>query len=366
MTQDELSEILKSHEWRDVEFKEARRDVPRSSYETVSAFANTEGGHIIFGAKKVGEELDILGVLEVDKVQNDFLAALRQRDKISALLDVREQLQEKEGATLLIFYIPEAHRSEKPVYLNGDIRRSFIRKGGCDVRCSDNESNRFLIDASTERYDDQPVDFDLNTAFDTDSIKWYRATYEGRPGNRSYATLSDSEFLDQMGLLVNQGESKVAARAAILLFGANASFRQLLPRPVVDCQRFFSSYAKTNVGGRWDDRLVLDENLVLVWQSLMDWYRKFSEVPFRVDPTSLQREDTPMDYRAVREAMANLLIHQDYSDHARKPEIRHYSDKSIFWNPGDAFDTNTELLEPNQNEVRNPRIVTAFRRIGLS
>ena len=64
--------------------------------------------------------------------------------------------------------------------------------------------------------------------------------------------------------------------------------------------------------------------------------------------------------------MANLLIHQDYSDHARKPEIRFYSDQSVFWNPGDAFDTNTELLEPNQKEVRNPRIVTAFRRIGLS
>ena len=68
MTQDELSELLNAYEWRDVEFKEARRAVPRNSYETVSAFANTEGGHLVFGVKKDGEELDILGVIEVDKV----------------------------------------------------------------------------------------------------------------------------------------------------------------------------------------------------------------------------------------------------------------------------------------------------------
>ena len=64
--------------------------------------------------------------------------------------------------------------------------------------------------------------------------------------------------------------------------------------------------------------------------------------------------------------MVNLLIHQDYSDHSRKPEIRHYADQSVFWNPGDAFAANADLLEPGEKEVRNPRIVTAFRRIGLS
>ena len=64
--------------------------------------------------------------------------------------------------------------------------------------------------------------------------------------------------------------------------------------------------------------------------------------------------------------MVNLLIHQDYSDHSRKASIRHYTDQTVFWNPGDAFATDADLLEPGEKEVRNPRIVTAFRRIGLS
>ena len=44
MQRTELIERLKGYEWNDVEFKEARRAVPRNVYETVSAFANTEGG----------------------------------------------------------------------------------------------------------------------------------------------------------------------------------------------------------------------------------------------------------------------------------------------------------------------------------
>lgn len=42
----------------------------------------------------------------------------------------------------------------------------------------------------------------------------------------------------------------------------------------------------------------------------------------------------------------------------RKPVIKFFTDQTIFWNPGDAFNTAEEL--------RNPAIVKAFRRIGMS
>ena len=366
MTQDELMELLRAHEWRDVEFKEAQHEVPRNAYETVSAFANTEGGHLVFGVRKSGQDVEVVGVLDVDKVQGDFLTTLRQPSKVSVVVNVQEELHKHGDSDLLIFYVPEVRRSEKPVFLNGDIRRSFVRSGGSDIRCSDNERNRFLLDAAVERHEGQIVDFNLNAAFDSESLKWYRTVYDGKPGNRSYASLSDVDFLKEMGLLVeHEGQSR-PSRAAILLFGTNATVRQLLPRPIVDCQRFSRTRDTADTGERWVDRLVLDENLVRAWQSLIDWYQRLTDRPFRVDPTSLQRDDAPPDYRAFRESMVNLLIHQDYSDHSRKPEIRHYTDQTVFWNPGDAFATGVDLLEPGEKEVRNPRIVTAFRRIGLS
>ena len=366
MMRDDLIELLNAHEWRDVEFKEAQHAVPRNAYETVSAFANTDGGHLVFGVRKNGQEFKVVGVLDVDKVQNDFLTTLRDRQKLSVIVDVREELQEFEGSDLLIFFVPEVRRSDKPVFLNGNITQTYIRSGGSDVRCSTGELNRFLTDAAPERYDGQSAPFNVDTALDWDSVRWYRAIYEGRPENRSYATLSDVDFLNEVGLLVEEHGRVLPSRAAILLFGANATFRQLLPRPVVDCQRFSLNRDGADTGARWIDRRVLDENLVRTWQALIDWYQKFADQPFRVDPSSLQRDDAPPDYRAFRESMVNLLIHQDYADHSRKAEIRYYADQTVFWNTGDAFATDADLLEPGEKEVRNPRIVTAFRRIGLS
>ena len=170
-----------------------------------------------------------------------------------------------------------------------------------------------------------------------------------------------------MGLIVEQGGERRPTRAAILLFGANPTFRQLLPRPVVDCQRFMTTREAADTEDRWFDRVVLEENLVRTWRFLIeDWYQKFAEHPFRLDPTTMQRDDTPPDYRAFRESMINLLMHQDYADHSRQAVIRHYRDQTVFWNPGDAFAADPDLIEPREREVRNPRLVLAFRRIGLS
>ena len=366
MEKAELIDRLKGYEWKDIEFKEARGDVPKNAYETVSAFANTEGGHLVFGVRQNGDEFEVVGVLAVDKVQSDFLTTLRQPKKISVVLNVKEELHRQGDAKLLVFYVPEASRAEKPVYLDGNIDRSFVRRGGSDIRCSVNERDRFLVDAAPERFDSRVIERDPETAFDGNSIRWYRETYERRPGNRSRADLSDLDFLDEMGLLAERDGRRIPTRAAVLMFGCNAAFRQLLPRPVVDCQRFALSRDNADTGARWDDRTVLDENLIRTWRALVDWYERFAERPFRIDSTTFQRDDTPPDYLAYRESLVNLLIHQDYSDQGRKAEVRHYADQTVFWNPGDAFTAAADLVEPGEKEVRNPRIVTAFRRIGLS
>ena len=73
MTKDELIARLGKYEWNDVEFKKAQRDVPKNAYETVSAFSNTAGGYLVFGVKDTEGNFEIVGVIEVDKVQNDFL-----------------------------------------------------------------------------------------------------------------------------------------------------------------------------------------------------------------------------------------------------------------------------------------------------
>jgi predicted HTH transcriptional regulator len=57
VTRDELVARLKGYEWTDFECKKAQRSVPRDTYSTVSAFANTEGGWLLFGVSEVNGQL---------------------------------------------------------------------------------------------------------------------------------------------------------------------------------------------------------------------------------------------------------------------------------------------------------------------
>ncbi len=362
----ELAERLKSGEWNDIEFKKSQKGVSESAYETVSAFSNTAGGYLVFGVKDTNGNYDIVGVLEVDKVQNEFLSTLRTGDKLNRIITTKENIvKSDDGKTLLIFYIPEAHRQEKPVYLKGDIRQSYIRRDACDERCTKTEIERFLREASSEHYGAQSLDFDPEDCFDADALKWYRAIFESR-NPEGDSSMSDLEFLHHWGLINETRDQLLPTRASILLFGNDAVFRQILRRPVVACQWINASECGPPPDQRWADRLLVERNLIHGWRSLLDWYMKYAERPFNVDPATLQREDLPPDHIAFRETAINLLIHQDYADHTRKPEILFYRDGTVFWNPGDAFASSTELLEPGEKEVRNPRIVSAFRRIGFS
>lgn len=366
MNLDELLGRINKFEWNDVEFKKAQRSVPDAAYESVAAFANTAGGYLVFGVEDKQGSFEIVGVIEIEKVQNDFLSCLRAAGKLNRPIVVQENAMEHDGKTLLVFHVPESRRKDKPIYLNNDIRKSYIRRGGGDERCTGPEIERFLRDASDTTYDSEIMpNLDAEDFFDKDSVAWYRHVLQEKQAHR-HAELNDVEFLNEWGFVVESDHTLRPTRAAVLLFGAARLLRNLLPRGVVDYQRIDMEFDQWTPERRWSDRVVLEENIIQAWQVLVEKYFRFSERPFSVDATNLRRHDDPPDYISFREATINLLIHQDFGDQTRKPVIKIFSDRTVFWNPGDAFVTVDQLLDPTEKEVRNPAIVAAFRRIGLS
>ena len=65
MTKDELLRSLNGTEWTDFEVKEARTDVPKSAWETVSAFSNSYGGWIVFGIREKKTEGKTAYLMEI-------------------------------------------------------------------------------------------------------------------------------------------------------------------------------------------------------------------------------------------------------------------------------------------------------------
>ena len=77
MNKNELIKKLEDIEWEDFEVKEAKSEIPKSSWETVSAFSNTSGGWIVFGVSKKGKDYKIKGVENPERIEQNFTTVLR-------------------------------------------------------------------------------------------------------------------------------------------------------------------------------------------------------------------------------------------------------------------------------------------------
>ncbi|WP_417432998.1 RNA-binding domain-containing protein [Hoeflea sp.] len=365
MTREEFLARLQSAEWDDIELKEATWAVPKSALETVSAFANTKGGHLVFGVKESNGMFSITGVTDIDKVQNDFLGQVRDGQKVSVTLPIAGDVHTMPEGSVICFYVPEAPRHAKPVYLDRNPKKAYIRRGSGDYTCTGEELLRFIRDAGSITYDSETLDLDPTKCFDWGTVRSYRAMFETRnPGKDGSA--DDMSFLRNWGFLVERGGRILPTRAAVIVLGSGEYVRQELPRIVVDLQFYRHSVSEYSPSVRWADRVTVEANLLEAWKALLDFYLKHSENPFAVDPTTLRRHSDPPDYISFREAAINLLIHQDFGDATRLPVIRFFRDQAEFFNPGDALASREQLLDPGDKEVRNPQIVRAFQRIGLS
>lgn len=366
MTIDELKKLLNAGEWNDIEFKAARNAVPKSAFETVCSFANTHGGRLVLGVSQTGERFEITGVESPDKLQNDFLSLLHAGGKINHDVRISEERLVLNGKTVLVFHISENVRTRKPVYLDGDIRRTLLRKGGGDYKAQPQDIERMLRDAARERWDGQIFErVTLDEAFDKTALTWYRQRFH-RYNEGFDPDQPNTEFLMNWGYIVKDGKELKPTRAAVVLFGSHMAMHQLTPSPTLDVQFLPYGIRDEMPQTRWIDRFVSEDNIIQTWRQLVVKYRFFMPKPFReIDPHTLARRDTPPGFRVFREAAVNQLIHQDYGDHSRKAVIKFFQDGIQFWNPGDVFGDPDRLFEPGEKEVRNPAITAAMRRIVM-
>ena len=223
-----------------------------------------------------------------------------------------------------------------------------------------------LRDPAEDRYERRVLEeLEAHQFFHPASVRWYRSLFSGRnPGEGQ--DIGDVEFLHDRGLVVECGDRLAPTRAAVLVFGRPRYVRQVLPRPVIDCQFIGAAYDARPPERHWTDRIVVEENLLQAWLILVERYFRHAERPFRLEMQTMRRDDDPPGYVSFREAFINQLIHQDYGDRGRTAFIRFYRDRTVFWNPGDAGAPTGELLDRTAKEVRNPLIAAAFRGIGLA
>ncbi|RKX55687.1 MAG: transcriptional regulator, partial [Thermotoga sp.] len=135
MNKSELIEKLEDIEWEDFEVKEAKSEIPKSSWATASAFSNTAGGWLIFGVRKNKKEYEIIGVKNPEKIEQDFTTVLHNGKKFNKRIDVKSKKYNFKDKAVLSFYIPQKSSGEKPIYFNSP-KNTFIWTGSGDQRAT--------------------------------------------------------------------------------------------------------------------------------------------------------------------------------------------------------------------------------------
>lgn len=363
MDANELKQLIKKPEWADVELKSAANKYPKDALSTACAFANSGGGYLIFGIDERKQD-PVTGVNKVDEVQNAFINVLKDTQKFNKVIRFNSELLELNDKYILVFQIEEALHHEKPIYLNGDMKQTYLRKGGSDNKAIDEEIKRMVHDASLQNRDERLLDLDTETCFDSNTLKWYRKVYESRH-NQKYYDLSHLEFLDQFALIKEENDTLKPTLGAVLMFGTEKHLRQLLPRFVLDAFWHKHNIAQNQHAERWADRRSYECNIFDTWRQVSERFMYFAEQPFDIDESNLQRSHETPDYIGFREAAINALIHQDYSDGTRNASIHFYKDATEYYNPGDSL-VDENRLGKGDSATRNPLIMQTFHRVGLS
>ena len=181
--------------------------------------------------------------------------------------------------------------------------------------------------------------------------------------NHPWVSLDDKSFLYKLGAYDKDRKTKKEGitAAGLLMFGEERSITD-------EFHKYFLDYReKMSDEVRWDYRVISSDG---TWSgNIFDFYFKIINritdnlnVPFRI-VNGVRQEDTRV-HEAVREAVANALIHADY----RLPRgIVIEKGKTFFKisNPGSLRITREEALKGGISDPRNENIFKMFNLLGI-
>lgn len=355
MTKSELISKLGDLEWEDFEVKEAKAEVPKSSWETVSAFANSSGGWLVFGVKQSGKTFEIQGVTNPEKIEQDFLNTIRG-DKFNVPIPSKQAKYTIDEKTILAFYIPVSNK--KPVYYNTQAN-TYIRRGSSDQKATKEEIDVLYRD---QTFGTKTSEIALGTnrsSLNETSLRRYRDYMSRFNPNVSYNRYDEEEFLQKLRII----ENGACTFGGLLLLGKREAIEKHFPDFRIDLLEIpGTSYSDAK--SRYTFRLDEQENL---WEYYFECFARLKQkvdVSFVLSAEGFGEELSP-GLVAIREALVNMLMHADYFSPAHS-RIRIFSNQIEFYNPGGLPKPLEELKDKDLSMPRNPVISKLFRMVKLA
>lgn len=341
------------HEVNELDWKAGLSPQSGRLAEHLMAFANYPGGgFLVFGIDNTDARL--LGVTKEQVAAIMNAVANLGRDAVEPALAVDHGVIEFDGIPLLFVWIAE-HRN-RPVHRRGkSIEECWVRSGGTTRKASRQELASLMLGSPPPRWEElraSPVmgaDATI-AALDLATI----AKLRDRP-------LPD----DQHALLGWLADEKMitfdGSGYCITHFGAIAAARQLedfdtLARKRIRVIRYRGANKVDTI-----DELVGQRGYAVGFEGLIR-YLKRSLPHSEVIRRALRAEVNVYPEIALRELIANTLIHQDFSVTGAGPMIEIFADRIEFTNPGSLLPSKRlDRLIGATPESRNEVLASTFR-----
>ena len=362
----DFSNLTAYRENNRIEAKKALGGLPRSIWETYSAFANTNGGIILLGVEESKDKsLHPVDLPDPDKLIKAFWDIINNPNKVSVniLTDKDVSVQEVEGNRIIAIRVPRADRYDKPVYLDDNpMTGSFRRNGEGDYRCTREEVQAMLRDAAVQTQDMRVLEKMERDVLDADTIRRYRIRMKNHRPGHVWEELEDETFLYRLGAL-GRGEDGLLhpTAAGLLMFGFEYEIVKEFPYYFLDYREQMED------GVRWTDRITSSSG---EWSgNIYDFYfrvyNKIAQdirVPFKLEGGD-RIDDTPV-HKALREALANCMINADYYGRQGVVIVRERS-RICLSNPG-SFRIDIEAAKSGGvSDPRNTALIKMFNLVNI-
>lgn len=359
------------HENENIEYKESFDKLPGDIWPTYSAFANTKGGLIILGVSEDNGNYEEVGVSNAPKIIQDFWNTINNREKISKnILDNRhiEQKILDNGRSIIYIKVPEAHISDKPIFLNNNPNKTYIRLYEGDRIATDEQISTFFRDKNSNQ-DSVLLDNYTIEDLSSETIQKYRQYISNK--NDRYTNMADEELLTSIGVRCidrNDERKYKLTEAALLFFGKEEAIRSRFPKFHLD---YIDKRGIYNIQDRWKDRVAfgdsqyIDLNVFEFYLVVMDKLVSAIHTPFKLID-GIERLSYDNFITAIREALINCLVHADYHSSLSDIVIEVSDFFYKFKNPGCLRVELEEFITGGTSNPRNDLLVNLFRRIGLS
>lgn len=328
-----------------VEAKRAAREMPRDLGESLSAFSNTAGGGVVLLGVDETAGFAILGVEEIDRVTSRV--AQLCRDELEPPLRPHLSAEDVDGRPVVVVEVPELAPAEKPCFIKsrGLVNGAFIRIGGTNRKLTAYEAAVLMSNRAQPVDDAQPVPVATIQDLDPELVTALLTRARARRGP-AFATADDGTILRRLGVVTNDGVPTLAGLLALGQFPQQffpqldvtfTFFARPDREPAEDGTRFLDSASVDGPIPR-----IVDEALRRVRLNMR--HRAVIQGAGRIDVS-----DYPET--ALREAVANALMHRDYSGTARGTQVRieMFSDRIQVESPGGLYGpVSTESLEAGE------------------